>query len=135
MTSQSYVSADQAFEAFWAIYPRRIAKKPAKQAYIKALVETTPDVILEGVKRYISHIQAENIELKYICHPASWLNQGRYDDDLEINIPKTEHLSTEESRHRARVATYNATGKWLDEWGAKPQGSVSNVVDLFSRIA
>jgi len=65
------------FEAFWAVYPRRVAKPVAEKALAKALRRTSLGVILMGVERLVG----ESRELKFVPYPATWLNQGRYLDE------------------------------------------------------
>jgi len=66
---------DEHFEGFWAAYPRKIGKAAARRAWDKAMRVTTPDVIGAALRA------AEWPEdPQYIPHPATWLNQGRWDD-------------------------------------------------------
>jgi hypothetical protein len=71
------------FEEFWNLYPRRIAKKAALKSYLRALKDTTHAKIIEGVKRYASYCNTKGTEPQFIAHPATWLNQGRWDDELD----------------------------------------------------
>jgi hypothetical protein len=68
------------FEAFWKAYPRRVAKLAAKRAYEKAIKNATHQEIMEGVERYVAY--TKNTEQRFIAHPATWLNSGRWEDDL-----------------------------------------------------
>lgn len=66
---------DDHFEDFWAAYPRRVGKAAARRSWEKAMKVTTPDVIGAALRA------AEWPEdPQYIPHPATWLNQGRWDD-------------------------------------------------------
>lgn len=67
---------DEKFALFWKIYPHRIAKLAARRAFIKAIKLATVEEIIAGVERYIQH-KPEHIAY---CHPASFLNGGRWDD-------------------------------------------------------
>ena len=69
------------FDQFWACFPRRVAKLSAKKAYDKALKQTTHQEIMAGVERYAFHTR--NTEHQYIKHPASWLNAGCWEDELQ----------------------------------------------------
>jgi hypothetical protein len=71
--------SDTAFEEFWKSYPRRVGKEAAKAAWSKAATRTDAGLILTAARRY-----AEDPNLpdkKFIPHPATWLNQGRWDDE------------------------------------------------------
>lgn len=71
-------SRGAAFEAFWGVYPRRVAKDAARRAFDTAAKRADPDVILRGARRY-----ADDPNLppeQFIPHPSTWLNGGRWDD-------------------------------------------------------
>lgn len=67
------------FDQFWAAYPKKVGKQLAIKAYAKALKLTTPQKILEGVQGLIG----QKLEPKFIPHPTSWLNAGRWEDELD----------------------------------------------------
>lgn len=70
---------DALFDEFWSVYPRREAKSAAKVKFAAAVKRGVSfDVILIGAKRYRDD---PNREPQYTAHPATWLNQGRWDDD------------------------------------------------------
>ena len=69
------------FALFWSQYPRRVGRLAAERAWKRALSHGTVDEILEGVRRYRDEIFREKRERQFICHPATWLNQGRWMDD------------------------------------------------------
>jgi len=63
------------FAEFWNLYPRKIAKGAAEKAWMKAIKETDYMKILAGLRsaKFSSDPQ-------YIPHPATWLNQRRWED-------------------------------------------------------
>jgi hypothetical protein len=67
---------DNSFERFWSSYPRKVAKKAAERAFDKAIKETTLAAILHAV----SVDRGDWKDEKFIPHPATWLNDGRYLD-------------------------------------------------------
>ena len=75
-----------AFDEFWLIYPRRVAKIAARRAFEKAVRVAAPAQIFEGVRRYVQAIKDDRTELHYVAHPASWLNAGRWDDEGQLNL-------------------------------------------------
>lgn len=85
------------FEQFWEEYPRRIAKAAARQAWAKLRQrpETPPiEAIITAVRLYASQVS----DPKYICHPATWLRQERWND--EISEPKPSPKASEPSPFR-----------------------------------
>lgn len=67
-----------AFDEFWAIYPRKIGKLDAQKSYDKAIRLTTIDKIRTTAQNFAA--QCNSSEPQFIPHPATWLNQGRWDD-------------------------------------------------------
>lgn len=68
-----------AFEAFWAFYPRKIGKGAAKKAFAKALTRASAGTILAGLQRFRSSVVGA--EPRFIPHPATWLNADRWLDE------------------------------------------------------
>lgn len=68
------------FESFWLAYPRKIGKLAAKKAWERACRLATADAILAGLERYRAHMPDDP---QFRPHPATWLNQGRWDDDYQ----------------------------------------------------
>ena len=69
------------FEIFWRAYPVRIAKKAAFRAFKVAIRETTLQVMLDKIEQYKVWLDATGTPPK---HPATWLNGGCWDDELEL---------------------------------------------------
>lgn len=68
-----------AFGRFWDLYPRRIGKQAALRAFHRASKQTPVATILAGVERLSTD---PNLPPKqYIPHPATWINDGRWDDE------------------------------------------------------
>jgi len=72
------------FDQFWAIYPKKVGKAAA----IKAWGVLKPDaLLLQKILEAISHAQRSDQwrreNGRYIPNPATWLNQGRWDDVID----------------------------------------------------
>jgi len=65
------------FEAFWRAYPNRVGKLAAEKAYVKARKTASAAELLSGIARYLLNKPA----YADFCHPATWLNQGRWLDE------------------------------------------------------
>lgn len=85
---------DNGFEMFWKEYPKRIGKKAALNAWGK---NSKPPIeqIIEALKKQKSSLDWIKEGGKYIPHPTTWLNQGRWDDEIHID-PNTEQILTVE---------------------------------------
>lgn len=71
-------AVERGFEVFWSMYPRRVAKAAALKAFAKAWGDYG-EKIIAGVERYATD---PNLPPKqFIPHPATWLNEGRWDDE------------------------------------------------------
>ena len=76
------------FLDFYAVYPRHVGKEAARRAFVKAVKTKAPAAdIIEGARRYAAATAAAGIETRYIAHPATWLNAGRWSDDMEDAAP------------------------------------------------
>jgi len=96
------------FEDFWKAYPRRVGKPLARakwqaitgpglktrtldrdsNTYIDIELHATPQELVEGARKYYQANRLTGVgaygfkeEGKYLCHPATWLNQGRWLDE------------------------------------------------------
>lgn len=79
---------DADFEEFYAAYPRHVGKEAARRAFVKAVKNKAPAAdIIEGARRYAAATAAAGTETRYIAHPATWLNAGRWSDDMEDAAP------------------------------------------------
>lgn len=68
------------FADFWAAYPRKTAKRAAGKAYTAAIDRgAEPAELLTAARRFAA--VAAGMEPRFVPHPATWLNQGRYDDE------------------------------------------------------
>lgn len=67
------------FDQFWEWYPRKVGKEAAKKAWDKARTRTDQQHILDGIERY--RLDPNLPGKEFIPHPATWLNEGRWDDE------------------------------------------------------
>jgi uncharacterized protein YdaU (DUF1376 family) len=70
------------FLLFWSAYPRKEAKKKAKQIFEKI----KPDKLLLGKMLAAIELQKQSKQWSgdknYIPHPTTWLNQARWEDEI-----------------------------------------------------
>jgi hypothetical protein len=71
------------FDAFWAKYPRKVAKKTAMRAFAK-LPTVEQELAIDALDTHLDYWKLKETESDFIPHPATWLNQGRYFDELEL---------------------------------------------------
>jgi len=104
-------------EAIYAEYPKKVGKQAALKAISQALKRgATADHLTERTKLYaqaVSPLKATE-DWQYVPHPATWFNQGRYDDD-ESNWKRPEKSDDNPARVRyeksrfANVKIHRAT--------------------------
>ena len=73
-------SNSDAFARWWAVYPKKVGKAEAKKAFGK--VKVGVEVLIEAVNRQKSSAQWTKENGRFIPNPATWLNQGRWEDEL-----------------------------------------------------
>jgi hypothetical protein len=81
-----------AFDEFWKLYPRRVAKKAAERAWMKSGAERDLELfneVLAGLRRAILFWQQKGTAPEYIPHAATWLNAERWTDELDVKIDQT----------------------------------------------
>jgi len=108
--------ADPDFADFWAAYPRKVGKKTALAAWVKALHrETSSDIIAAAYKL----ANDPNLpEKQFIPHPTTWLNRDGWLDDP---YPTPQHANRPGRQIQALQGLYEAanrpTGQLLLEGG------------------
>jgi hypothetical protein len=82
-------NASEFFDEFWAVYPRHVAKAAAKAKFEQLGKKRGVDLaaIVEGARRYAA--SGDLPEPKFIPHPMTWLNQGRWEDEVPAPAPAT----------------------------------------------
>lgn len=84
----------ESFERFWKAYPRKVAKPAAQKAFSKVSGEI--EQILTGLElaKKTNALNWAKENGAYIPHPATWLNQRRWEDELANGTPKPNYWST-----------------------------------------
>jgi len=76
------------FEEFWhqCVPGRRIGKRAAEIAYERATKRgASEDAIIAGMMRYAA--SKRDTDVRYVKHPATWLNQDCWLDDDRGSTP------------------------------------------------
>lgn len=89
--------SDRFFDAFWKLYPRKVGKTKARKAWDKL----KPDHDLmhlmgSGLRRQMNSPQWQEEGGRFIPHPATWLNQRRWEDEITPNLAEIRHTVLEE---------------------------------------
>jgi len=70
---------DKKIESIYQAYPRKIGKTSAMRAIKKSLLKIDYDSLLAAVEEYSRSVAGS--DRKFIPHPATWFNAGRWEDD------------------------------------------------------
>lgn len=73
------------FQEFWAAYPNKKAKAVAQKSWEK--INPDPKLfaeIMSGLEKAKKSSQWVKNDGQYIPHPATWLNQQRWNDEVEV---------------------------------------------------
>lgn len=71
------------FLSFWEEYPKKVGKSYCFRIWQKKGLSTSIEEILAAVKTQKETAQWEEEGGKFIPNPATWLNQGRWEDEVE----------------------------------------------------
>lgn len=77
--SSSPAAPSMEFDQFWAQYPRKVGKLAAQKAFSRATKLTTVESIHSALRNLQQEMRGK--DQQFIPHPATWLNQGRWDDE------------------------------------------------------
>lgn len=70
------------FDTFWQSYPKKVSKKAAEKIFLK--LKPDQKLLNQMLKAIENQKQSEQWQnKKYIPYPATWLNQERWQDELE----------------------------------------------------
>src|SRR4030042_1264728 len=76
------VHSQQSFSQFWTAYPKKIGKKAALKAWLKAKDKPPIKNIIQSIEHQKTSNQWQKENGEYIPLPTTWINQGRWDDDI-----------------------------------------------------
>ncbi len=127
------------FNAFWSLYPRKVAKVVAQKAASKIKQDEWP-IVMEGLKKYIKVWT----DKQFIPHPATFLNQRRFEDEIET----IEEVKTESAAQIFIKSVQNQSNRSMPDftpdikmaffrmgipWGQIQKLSIEEVTEKFER--
>src|SRR5260370_32850231 len=88
IVSSNHRNQNDGFDTFWKLYPRKVAKKAARKAWMKiAPGPQLQQIIIDALVKQQASDQWS--EWQFIPYPATWLNGERWDDEVPTNeVPK-----------------------------------------------
>ena len=105
-------SGNDRFDTFWQAYPKKIGKAYAKKCFdkLKPSAELTERMI-KAIEEQKRSLEWKRDNGQYIPNPSTWLNQGRWDDELRRD--PTDHTYTQEEQDRMGEAAMRQMDKWF----------------------
>jgi len=77
------------FEQFYNDYPRKVGRYNAEKSFKKLSNKDKFDAY-NGLKNYLKYWKANETEKQFIPHPSTFINQKRWEDEIEIPLEKQE---------------------------------------------
>lgn len=75
------------FDTFWKAYPRKVAKGAARTAWERTKsIRPSIDVLLQAIEQQKQQEQWQRDGGMFIPHPATWLRQERWEDEIHIDV-------------------------------------------------
>lgn len=105
------------FTEFWNAYPRKVAKQNAAKAWSKTGADDSQSLtatILADVKRRVDG-EWKGKEVQYIPHPATYLNQRRWEDEVSAT-------DTADDEYYPTYQEYHEGDEFIEPEGCTPVG-------------
>ena len=105
------------FDQWYAVYPRKVGKGAAFKAFERARkAKTLPDIdeLVQITQRYATF--AKTLDPQFIPHPSTWLNEARYDDEVQ---PQTQTVNGAATASPRLLEWLEARGVTLDEYNSR----------------
>lgn len=82
--SNTRKALESAFDAFWAVYPKKTGKEAARKAF-KKIPKSAHPLLVPAVEAQKKSRQWMEENGRFIPNPATWLNQGRWEDEVQTS--------------------------------------------------
>lgn len=119
------------FETFWKTYPRKVSKKTAEKAWNKIdMDENVFQAVMTALNKYKACEQWTKDGGKFIPHPATWLNQERWNDEIISSLPPEFEKFREENKSNIRPLHDGKSAIWFSAaWRHYETGEKVNVTN------
>lgn len=82
--SNTRKALESAFDAFWSVYPKKTGKEAARKAF-KKIPKSAHSLLVPAVEAQKKSRQWMEENGRFIPNPATWLNQGRWEDEVQTS--------------------------------------------------
>lgn len=88
------------FDDFWKAYPKKVGKGEARKVWNKVKPsKKLIQIILEAIPKAQQSEQWKREGGRYIPNPSTWLNQGRWDDELPAGVSDADIRTTSRTKN------------------------------------
>jgi hypothetical protein len=113
------------FVDFYALYPRKQGRRAAEKSWDRLTRQEQEDAFL-ALSTHLEYWKLKQTEKDFIPHPATWLNQGRWEDELDMEVKKVKkpelpwYSSEELTKAKAQELGVQAyAGEGWQQWRAR----------------
>lgn len=100
------------FDTFWKAYPKKVGKEAARRAFEKVNIANIPvELLINAIEKQKQGEQWQKEDGRYIPNPATWLNQGRWEDEVQPAKAHTRMNPSGTEDFKSAVADLLAAGK------------------------
>lgn len=113
-------------ESFWPAYPRKVEKKEALKAFLKARSATPLDTIMAGLRIYALDVAGS--QQQFIRHASTWLNSESWTNGTGADAPL--QIVEDDKVWLKRLTFARTKQTWESrKWGPMPNASGCRVPD------
>ena len=125
---------DQRFDQFWDAYPRKVGKADARKTWKKAKITAEIfEKIMTSIAASKESDQWRREAGRYIPNPSTWINQGRWDDELPEPAPAKNYAKgfrTDDEAHPGKSGTLGVLARmYAEEDDGKIPGSAPHCTE------
>jgi hypothetical protein len=119
------------FQDFYSLYPRKMGRKEAERSWNR-LTPAQQAECLEAMPNYLKYWKIKQTQKDYIPYPATFLNQERWTDEIDLEPTKKPELpwySTEEltMRKAQEVNCPAYQGEGWQQWRARISQKIKQI--------
>lgn len=91
--SKQHIREPSGFAEFWSAYPKKVGKAEARKAFSKAKINGHLPDVLKAISEQAASEQWRKEGGQFIPNPATWIRQGRWEDESISTAPRVRQLA------------------------------------------
>jgi len=106
------------FEQFYSDYPRKVGRYTAEKSFKRLSVKEKLDAY-NGLRKYLKYWKANETDKQFIPHPSTFINQKRWEDEIELPQEKVEYKRDATGRFFIAYCSKCKTSDFFNEYELK----------------